>query len=64
MTEDTDALSPEQERQLLAAALRYYRDTMPGYAAAAHLSRESYALVMVDVERAKRLVAKYDKETK
>jgi hypothetical protein len=33
--------------------LRYYADTMPGYAAAAGLSRDEYAAVMVDVKRAR-----------
>jgi hypothetical protein len=52
-----DTLDVERQR-LIAAALHYYADTMPGYAAAAGLSRDEYAAVMVDVKRAR---AEYDR---
>lgn len=53
-----DAARLDVERQrLIAAAIRYYADTMPGYAAAAGLSQDEYAAVMVDVKRARALAA-------
>jgi len=49
---DPAPLDVKRER-LVVAALRYYADTMPGYAAAAGLSREEFAAVMVDVNLAR-----------
>lgn len=51
---DPESVQPSEDR-LIDAALRYYGDTMPGYAAAAGLSREEYAAVMVDVRAARKL---------
>lgn len=47
---DSRGLDVEWQKSLL----KYYADTMPGFAAAAGLSRDEYAAVMVDVKRARR----------
>ena len=55
MTAPTDDRVAPSDEQIVAAALRFYADQMPAYAAAAGLTQEEYAAVMVDVRHAKRL---------
>jgi hypothetical protein len=55
---DTPLELTPYERRLVESALRYYGNTMPGYAAAASLTKEEYGAVMKDVRAARRLVAR------
>lgn len=56
LTEFADSAPDEGRERLIQAALRFYGDQMPAYAAAAGLTKDEYAAVMVDVRRVRALL--------